>query len=622
MPLHIELQDNKIVARFRGRSYNFTALIQILKNFKCTYDPETKDWEVPPKQLEPLLTVLEDVEVIQVENEVHTHAVIHGNPPSEQRKYRSLLNRIDLKVPPFKGRTPYEDYQYEDVMYLTTRNRFALFNEQGTGKSYELISALDYYRRENMVHKVLVITSNSGVYNMKKEFEKFSGFDPSRLAIAGVNNREPFHPDVDVVVCNYRSFLLISDHAYLQEHPDKKPTKKSEREDGEKSKLSYRKCPLPLQQWIGEGSAALILDESHYIANSKARQTKAIMMSAPYFDYRYLASGTPADKEEKFYTQLKILDPSLVHNMTYSEWLEEYAVVGTRWSPWALDHFKPEKLPDLQKIVSDNCVRRFSGQVLDLPENFIYPIYVPFTDLQKDIYHKCVKEKIYRIQEEEGAVTARSIANSFQHLILAIDNPKLLLKHEDKLKNPQLISLIESFDFQKDHSKVEAVKELIELHPDSKIIVWNSHPSVSAELAILLKEYNPLVINGESVIPKGMSMEQFKDSIVKKFQTDVKHRVLIAGLQVLNTAVTIVEANIQIVFDCNFNFVEYSQALKRIDRIGQTKQVRTYVIVVDESLDVVRKLNIEGKDDLNRNFLTTQYVTQDQLVGVFNMKGS
>lgn len=621
MSLDFSIQDNSLIVKFWGRTNNFAGIISVLKANRCTYNPDTKEWTVSPKKYHEIYNSLCEVETIVSPPEVEDFVRKSMIPHTGIRRYRSGLDKEELKVPPFKGKPPFEDFQYDDILELISRNRFALFNEQGTGKSYELISALDYYRREKKIGKVLVITSNSGVYNIKKEFEKFSDFDMSRVAIAGVKNREPFKDDIDIVICNYRSFLLISDHAYYLTNPSKKPPKKADREDDEKVKLDYRKCPLPLRSWIGDKDAALILDESHYIANGKARQTKTLMLAAPFFEYRYLASGTPADKEEKFYTQLKIMDTSLVKHMSYQEWLEEYAYVGTRFSDYAIDHFRPEKIPELQGIVAENCVRRFSDEVLELPENSFYTFYVPFTDIQRDVYHTFVVDRLQRMQEEEGAIVADSIRNSFQYLILAIDNPKLLLNHEEKLHNPRLNQLITDFDFQKDHSKVEALRDLIDQHPDSKIIVWNSHPSVASELSLALKDYHPLVINGTSDVPRGMSLDQYKDSIVSEFQQKKKHRVLIAGLQVLNTAVTIVEANVQIIFDCNFNFVEYSQALKRIHRIGQRRQVHTYAIVIDESLDVARKKNLEDKDFLNKNFLTSRYLSQAQTAELFNMKG-
>lgn len=620
MPLIFSVNNDSLQVRFRGTVGDFSGVLQTLKSNKCTYDPDTKTWDVPPAKFGTIYDKLCDSERIEVGTEV---AAFVRNAPSKAsgiKKYRTFLDRDNLKVKPIVGKHPYEDFQYEDLLNLTSRNRFALFNEQGTGKSYELTTALDYYRQNGKVGKIIFLTSNSGVYNIKREIEKFTDFDMSRVAIAGVKNREPFKDDIDIVIMNYRSFLLVNDHYYYKAHPEKKLTKE-EREDGEKAKLDYRKCPLPLAKWIGKKDAALVCDESHIIANPKARQSKVVMLASSFFEYRYEASGTPADKEEKYYTQLRVLDKSLVHDMSYQNWLDEYAVVGTRYSEWELDHFKPEMLPVLQKIVADNCVRRFADDVLDLPDNFYEPYYVEFSDLQREIYYTFVEDKLARIRGMEGGISTHTLKNSFQYLLLAIDNPTLLLTHEEKLNNPRLVKLIEEFNFQRDHSKLEALRDIIEKYPDSKIVVWNSHPSVADELALALKEYYPIVLNGETPIPKGMDGDEFKESVVKHFQESKKNRILIAGLQVLNTAVTIVESNVQIIYDCNFNFVEYSQALKRIHRIGQKRNVYTYAIVIDESIDVARKKNLDDKDYLNRNFLEERFLTQAQTTELFNLKG-
>ena len=230
MAINFFLQDKLLLVKFSGRVNDFSQIIALLKLNKCIYNPDSKEWSVPPKNYYNICDAISDTEVIEIAPEVEGFVNAKSQITSEIRKYRSSLEKSDLKVPPFKGKPPFEDFQYDDILKLISRNRFALFNEQGTGKSYELISALDYYRKQQKISKILVITSNSGVYNFKKEFEKFSNFDMSRIAIAGVKNREPFKENIDVVICNYRSFLLISDHAHYQANPDKKSKNKLDQE--------------------------------------------------------------------------------------------------------------------------------------------------------------------------------------------------------------------------------------------------------------------------------------------------------------------------------------------------------------------------------------------------------
>jgi SNF2 family DNA or RNA helicase len=93
------------------------------------------------------------------------------------------------------------------------------------------------------------------------------------------------------------------------------------------------------------------------------------------------------------------------------------------------------------------------------------------------------------------------------------------------------------------------------------------------------------------------------------------------GQQVLNSSVTLTNANVQIYFDMNYVYVEHQQSGRRIYRIGQEQEVHTYILLIDKSMDVARYKNIEHKDFIDTKFLTDEYLQYDQAVAIFNMEG-
>jgi len=607
MPIKIIVKDNRILLQIVKNSLVFRSIVDMVKSYHCIYDPETHLWEIPPKKFERLHDDLSEMDRIVLSEEDGEKIDYLTNVPEQIRKFNDLISISELKVMPIFGKHPYEAFQIEDINACYNTNRFGLFDEQGTGKSYILISTIEQLRKKRGINKILFITSSSGVYNIKKEFERFSNIPFEKIAIGGVKNRRPFdNNSVDIILCNYRSFLLISDEYQKEINSNVR---------------NYRNTPIPIKDWLAEDQGILILDESHFISNPKARQTKVVHLIAPFFEYRYLATGTPADVEWKYYSQLKILDPALVKDLSYYEWLEEYYSIGNRFSNYAINYIKPNKVKELTKIVEKVCIRRFADDVLSLPEHFIRKYYVEFTDIQRNIYRNLVTDKMDNIQSQFGRLDSRAVINSFQYLILAIDNPILLLNHEQITENSTLIESINRFNFYEDHSKIEALMDIVQNHPNEKIVIWTSHPSVANILQHLLIDYNPLVINGESLIPKGMTLDQYKADIVDKFQTKLEHKILIAGIQVMSTSVTLVAANIQVVYDSTFNYTEYNQALARIHRIGQNRPVYTYVLLIDESLDVIRHKNLEGKDFINKKFLTKEYLDLKTIKEIFNIKG-
>jgi len=603
MAVQFKVKDNEIHANI-AFSKAFQDLVTVFKKYHSRYNPSSHTWIIPIPSFEKICADLEEIEPIIVDEETLGQIEIISNPKSSVKFRRIQFHLEDLKVPPFKGKEPYVNYQLEDIQLCVNRTKWALFNEQGLGKSYEIISALEILRQHREIGKILFITSDSGVYNIKREFARFSNFDPSKIEIGGTKNREPLSKNPDIIICNYRSFLLISDHYYSKTH--------------KKKSSNYRKSSIPIEEWLSGKKGVLVLDESQKVANPKARQTKALDMVKDSFERVYLLSGTPYDKEEKIYSQLNFLDSSFVHGLSYQDWLTKYADLGNRFSAYAINGFKASKKEELTKIVASTSSRRFADDCLNLPEHLIQKIVVPFQEKQESIYKEVVVQKLKALKEAKSGLRSDDIVNTFPYFILGIDYPKLLLKHEGKeFISPSLIRKAESFKFEKDHSKVEALLDLIEKHENEKIVIWTSHPSVGFAIQELLKDKDPLIINGECKIPKGKSLDEYKGDIVQEFENNPNRKVLIAGIQVFSTAVTLIAANVQIVFDSTFSFIDYSQALKRIHRIGQNKTVYTYILLIDNSLDMLRFKNLEDKEFINVNFLKKEYLEKDVMRSVF-----
>ncbi len=590
--IDFSIKNKKLIVTLNNTSL-FTDVVMALKNNHCRYNPDTKEWVVERQYYSSLVEDVEEFDTIHYTNidEINKFLV----PPLNIIKQRIPFDLSELKYQPIKGKTPYENYQIEDLQKTLNRNRFGLFLDVGTGKSWIILSAINILRSRNKFNKILYITSNSGVYDIKEKFLQFTDISEDRIQIGNKDNRRPFDLDCDVIICNYRSFLLISDE--YQKDIDK----------GKKHTKDYRKTPIPIVKWIGNMDACCVLDESHNIATPTSRQTKSIHLISDYFNYRYILSGTPADKEEKYYSQLKFLDSALVKNYSYSDWLNEYANIGTRFSDYAIDYFKPHKLIELQSIVQENCSRRLGNNVLDLPPNIVKNIYVSMSELQRKIYETFVKDSLAEMKKSAAlGIKTNSFIRTFGKLIMAIDNPENI--DTSKITNPDLLSLLAKFKFERDHPKVQVIKDILLDYPDSKVIIWTSHPSVGNKLVDILKEYNPFVLNGEITIPKEFTKESYKNHIVEMFKKDPKRNVLIAGTQVLNSAVTIVEANVQIYVDTDFNYTTTEQTYARIYRIGQKQKVFTYKILVKHSLDITRHKSMENKDFINDHFLSKEYL--------------
>ena len=611
MPIQVILIKNKVSLKFNNRDEQiFKSIKLIAKDHGFSFDEDTKSWVAKFTKWKDIEVLLGDIDEIFYEPDFELKYEDLIKQSSRIKYFDTPFNRRDLLVPPIKGKEPYEFFQLEDIEMAFNTNRYAFFNDPGTGKTYEYMSVAMLQRKYRNAGKILFVTSNSGVYNMKKEFSKFTTIDPSLIAVGGVKNRRPFDDLAkEVIVCNYRSFLLI----YNEYHKTK---------NGTYSKL-HNKVLRAIAKWLGDKDGILILDESHNIANSQSQQTDAIDHVKDMFEYIYEGTGTPGDKLEKYYSQLKVLDETLVHCLSMTEWNSKYFEIGTKFNKSAVSEIKPNMIEPLQKIIKSVSSRRISEEVLNLPPHTYKKIYTEFSQEHRSIYEQIVVGALKEIQEEEGGVEARSVERMFPYLVMSVDYPAGLMKHfGEKITDSGLMNKISKFSFAKEHPKVQIVRDLLDDYDGEKFIIWTSHPAVGNELADIFKARKPFIINGETKPPKGMDKDEYKLYITEEFQKDPKRDLAIFSTQVMNSSLNIVKCRYQCVYDSSYNYVEMDQFMKRIYRLGQQKSVTTFVPLIDKSMDIVRRKIMEDKEFLNKYFLTDKYLDKGKLQALFSMEGN
>jgi len=252
---------------------------------------------------------------------------------------------------------------------------------------------------------------------------------------------------------------------------------------------------------------------------------------------------------------------------------------------------------------------------LEIPKNYIKKIYLTMDgDVHRYIYEAFVRSTMDDVRARTGGLLTRDILNTFPFLQMALDNPDLLIEKHSDLLTPDLVSAIKSFDFEEDHVKVDTLKDILTEHVDEldeKGIVWIFHPDTAHKLAEILKDYNPLVLIGETE-------DELRSGILETFRKDKSHKILIASIPVLNTSVTLVEAKFQVYFERVYNYSQFTQSIARISRFGQDQETRTYILIYDNTIDVVLDINLSNKDVLNNKLLSKEFLTQNEWKAIFN----
>jgi hypothetical protein len=112
------------------------------------------------------------------------------NQRLKDRKVKSLDYQYNQEIPPYP-------YQKIGTTLLVYNPFYALFCEQGTGKTRMAIDALcEIARRRKDIRKVLVATPNSVIFSWVSDFEKFATF-PYELFPAIDKKKETIHKWVE-----------------------------------------------------------------------------------------------------------------------------------------------------------------------------------------------------------------------------------------------------------------------------------------------------------------------------------------------------------------------------------------------------------------------------------------
>lgn len=112
---------------------------------------------------------------------------------------------------------------------------------------------------------------------------------------------------------------------------------------------------------------------------------------------------------------------------------------------------------------------------------------------------------------------------------------------------------------------------------EAKTLIFTDYVDVLKRCnEILTKEgFHPITIFGETTTTIGLSNQ------VKQFKENSKINPLITTFKTLSEAVPLTEANTVIFLNLPFRSGTYDQAVKRANRIGQTKDVHLYEVTLD-----------------------------------------
>jgi SNF2 family DNA or RNA helicase len=425
------------------------------------------------------------------------------------------------------------DHQKVTASFLSLRPRAFCFNEAGTGKTSAAIWATDYLMNLGLVKKALVICPLSIMHSAwQADIFKTSMHRTCGVAHGSQDKRKKIiRGGYDFTVINYDGVNIMVDEV------------------------------------AAAGFDLVIIDEANAYKSTSTRRWKTLAKLIKPSTRLWMMTGTPASQSPvDAFGLARLISPSRVPKFT-TAWRDKvmYQVTRFKWIP------KPTSQMDVYNALQP-AIRYTKAECLDLPDVTYQTREVPLTT-QVQVYYKKLKNQmlIEAAGEQVSAVNAAASLNK----LLQISGGAVYTDSRDVVEfdiSPRLNALSEVLD--------ETVNKVVVFVPFTHTIT-------------VVSEYLEKQGITNEIIQGSVSATQ-RASIIQKFQTSDKPRVLVIQPQAASHGITLTAADTVVFWSPVMSVETYLQCIARIDRVGQKNNM---TVVHLQGSEVERKMYqmLQGK---------------------------
>tara|TARA_R100000388_G_scaffold18333_1_gene14206 strand:- start:1133 stop:2608 length:1476 start_codon:yes stop_codon:yes gene_type:complete len=451
----------------------------------------------------------------------------------------------------YKFKTKPYKHQYDAFIKSKDKESYALFMEQGTGKSKVIIDNIAYLFREGKIDTA-VIAAPKGVYRNwlsseynthmpddVKEFTNMLVWSPNETKTNIENLTNFLKPN------NKLNFFIINIEA-----------------------LSTDKGKNYLHRLLNSSKAFFCIDESTNIKNRTARRTKACLKLGRLAKYRRILTGTPVTQGPlDLWAQVNFLDEYILQNSFYAYRNTFCVIRRRRVSTHSFDEIIGyQRLEELQSILEKYSFRVTKEECLDLPPKLRQIRQIDMTPSQKLMYTQLKKRAILEL-EQEKLVTAPLIITRILRLQQILCG---FIKYDDgteeiiKGPNPRLDELLNVLE-----------------ETQGGVIIWATYRrTIQMIKEALAKKYG---VNKVATY-YGETESEVRQEIVEKFQKgEIKY--FIGQPRTGGYGLTLTNAKTVIYFNNTYDMEVRLQSEDRAHRIGQKDKVLYIDFVCPKTID-------------------------------------
>lgn len=529
-----KLTNNILVKKSAFVSFDYNPdIVNYIKQMGTrVYNPNNHTWEMPINNIIGLCNKFENEE-IKIEG---IYEDLH-----KQEFEIDIPKDYKFKTKPFR-------HQIDGVRFGLNKKKFLLCDDQGLGKTFQVINWVGCLETTDKINKVLIVCGvNSLKYNWQSEIS--------------------IHSDEKGWVLGTR-FRKTTGKAYEGSTKDKLDdldnlpdcryiiTNIETLRAGAK-KISKTKYHFPiaekLQELCKNGTISVIaFDECHKSKEPTSLQSRAMINVQA--KYMVAMSGTPLmNNPLDLYFPMKWLG---YENHSFYQFKQHYCTLGG-WGGSQVVGYK--NLEEIRAMMDNIMLRRLKTEVLDLPEKIRKIEYVDMTSKQNQIY-----KEVYN-----------GVMSDLQKIKFSNNPLSMMIRLRQATGWTGIIS-----NTVQESAKMERMIELVQeiVASGQKAIIFSNWESITEVAKEKLKSYNPAYITGAT-----KADERMKE--VDRFQNDDKCRVIIGTIGAMGTGLTLTAAQNVIFLDSPWNMALKAQAEDRAHRIGTKGTVNIITLVCKNTID-------------------------------------
>lgn len=471
------------------------------------------------------------------------------------------------------------------------RTGYALFMEQGTGKTWTSLADAERMYSGGKIDGVLIIAPNGVHTNWTK--------------------REiPAHLSVPAITATWHSGLgkraLAEVEEIFRPRADFEPPPLrvlSMSYDAASTKAGYAMA----MRFLRATKTLLIADESSRIKNPSAMRTKNVMRLRQWAVAARILTGTPiSNAPQDIFSQMQFLSPGLLETNSYRAFVAEYCDLVPADSPLmrAMIRRNPKaafaqviernadgtprykNLDKLQRLLAPHSYRVLKEDCLDLPPKVYKNVYFELTPAARAAYKKMADE--FRVQLADGTIgltTRLAAMGKLQQITSGFMLPSAKMKavrpDEFEEGSAGAFALDENRVMRLDEAapRLNALKEIID-STTGKFIIWARFTEELRLIAEVLKEKDIPFVEYRGAISR-----VDRDKAVDSFQSTNGAQVFLGQPQAGGIGITLTAAKTVIYYSNDFNLETRLQSEDRAHRIGTTSSVLYIDIVGNNTID-------------------------------------